>query len=155
MAYSHNMKERIYHWFIQTDQKECWNWNGTIGKRGYGVIRQQNKLCYAHRKIYEIENNITLNSNQIIMHKCDNPKCVNIHHLEIGTLQDNVQDMINKNRQCKGEGKKQAKLTETQVLEIYNNNYEPYITIARKYKVSDTLIHLIKQGKRWKYLTQP
>ena len=30
----------------------------------------------------------------VIRHKCDNPNCCNIEHLEIGTQKDNIEDMI-------------------------------------------------------------
>jgi hypothetical protein len=34
----------------------------------------------------------------VVRHKCDNSKCVNIDHLEIGTPKENSQDIIRRNR---------------------------------------------------------
>jgi hypothetical protein len=36
----------------------------------------------------------------VIRHKCDNPACCNIEHLEIGTPLDNVNDMIERGRKA-------------------------------------------------------
>lgn len=34
----------------------------------------------------------------IVMHKCDNPSCVRVSHLKIGTIEENVADKISKGR---------------------------------------------------------
>src|SRR5690606_6189427 len=60
----------------------------------------------------------------VVMHKCDNTKCINPEHLNVGTQSDNVRDMFNKGRYKrrkpwpKGEKSGRAKLTEEQVREI-------------------------------------
>lgn len=149
MSLAHDIRTRIHHWYTKTET--CWIWNGVIGKRGYGVIRVKNKLCYAHRKMFEIENNIELEPSQWILHSCDNRSCVNPNHLRIGTPQDNIKDMLERKRQPKGEGKTQSKLTEAQVLEIKQSNL-PNIELARLYNVSDGLICMIRKGQRWSHI---
>jgi hypothetical protein len=56
------------------------------------------KESYAHRKAYELANNVTLSSTQYVCHACDNPRCINPAHLWVGTQADNIQDMIAKGR---------------------------------------------------------
>ena len=54
------------------------------------------------------------------MHTCDNPACCNPNHLVLGTQNDNIQDMMKKNRFVKHSGIKASKFTEDQITEIRN-----------------------------------
>jgi hypothetical protein len=54
----------------------------------------------------------------ILLHSCDNPRCVNPHHLSEGTHADNMADCIAKGRNAKGSDFPHARLTEEQVKEI-------------------------------------
>ncbi len=51
----------------------------------------------------------------LVLHRCDNPSCVRPSHLFMGTNRDNVEDMLRKGRQPRGEAKTLAKLTEATV----------------------------------------
>jgi len=51
-----------------------------------------------HRVAYQVYYNDNLTSEDIICHKCDNPKCVNPKHLFKGTHKDNVLDKCKKGR---------------------------------------------------------
>ena len=75
----------------------CWEWTKAISSAGYGFVRRRNGggIVLAHRLAAEIVGNINgLN----VLHKCDNPKCVNPSHLFLGTYSENTRDMINKSR---------------------------------------------------------
>jgi hypothetical protein len=76
-------------------------------KDGYGSIQYKKengkkKQYLAHRLAYEVCNKINLTSEQLILHSCDIPNCVNPKHLRIGTHQDNSNDRVIRNRQAKG-----------------------------------------------------
>lgn len=95
-----------------------------------------------------------------IRHKCDNPSCCNINHLEIGTAKDNAMDKVVRNRSRKGIPNFKArginnnnnKLNESQVIEIYLSDLS-YNKLAKKYNVSKITIYLIKNKKIWNWLT--
>jgi hypothetical protein len=88
----------------------------------------------------------------VICHKCDNPSCVNLEHIFIGTQNDNVQDMIKKKRHVYGERSDKAKLTENQVLEIAEmcKNKVRHRQIMEKYKISKRTVSRISCKTTWK-----
>ena len=82
----------------KVSENGCWEWQGSLTNKGYGRIRNgsKNKVA-AHRISYMLYIG-TLENNLNVLHKCDNPKCVNPMHLFKGTQSDNVIDMYNKGR---------------------------------------------------------
>ena len=77
---------------------DCWEWQLSKNKLGYGFIRDEQKMRTTHRVSYELHNNTTIPKNLCVCHSCDNRKCINPKHLWLGTRQDNTRDMIRKGR---------------------------------------------------------
>lgn len=83
----------------------CWNWPGFLHplrgakdqSTGYGAINYHSESWRAHRLSYALFKG-PIPEGQIVRHKCDNPRCVNPDHLEIGTHQQNMDDMNSKGR---------------------------------------------------------
>lgn len=69
-------------------------------KAGYGRLNFKGKLYSAHRTVYMRTHNLEPDDidGMVVMHKCDNPRCINPEHLELGTHKDNTQDMLTKGR---------------------------------------------------------
>lgn len=55
---------------------------------------------------------------EVVCRKCDNPRCINVDHLFLGTTNDNVQDKVAKGRQYRGEGHHFYTLSEEDKEEI-------------------------------------
>lgn len=80
---------------------ECWECTSHARVNGYPKIYRENKIYYMNRYIYSLYNG-EIPENMVIRHKCDNRKCINPEHLEIGTQKDNMQDMVKRGRSNKG-----------------------------------------------------
>lgn len=83
---------------------ECWNWRGT-SSHGYGkfTLRTPNgsQQHMAHRVAYLLHYR-ALPTNLVVMHSCDNPRCVNFAHLSLGTDLLNTIDASAKGRMHPG-----------------------------------------------------
>jgi DNA-binding XRE family transcriptional regulator len=66
-------------------------------KDGYIKVTRNKKNFLLHRLVYS-EQNGEIPKKSVILHTCDNPSCINIEHLRLGTQQDNLKDMLDKGR---------------------------------------------------------
>lgn len=92
--------KRIARFHELVDKKEldkCWEWTGSLDKSGYGTYSLGGRTIRAHRFAYLLAYG-ALGDEQVVRHKCDNPKCCNPNHLESGTQFDNVMDMHSRGR---------------------------------------------------------
>ena len=113
---------------------------------GYKKQKLKGVGTLLHRIKYILHNGVTMEDikGKVVRHTCDNPRCVNPEHLIIGTIQDNVMDKVQRNRQ-------QRSLTPEQVIEIQDTPKKRGvgIALAAKFNVTPALISLIINGK-WK-----
>lgn len=129
----------------------CWIYKGATDRRGYGrpcrmLFGGGRKRYYAHRRSYEIHKG-PIPEGMLVLHKCDNPPCCNPEHLFLGTDADNVWDKMRKGRHA-------CKLTEDQVREIKRLlPTTPQKDLAKRFKISATMISSIYKGTRWGHIT--
>lgn len=143
----------IRFWSKVQKTNNCWIW--LTGKRkGYGVFCANYKTLFAHRFSWELYFG-AIPKDLHVLHKCDNRACVNPDHLFLGTQKDNINDMVEKNRQAKGENHGESKLTEKQVLkirELYSRDDISQRKLAKKFKITQTMIGYIVNKQSWKHL---
>lgn len=129
----------------------CWWWMGPPSKKtGYGTIHctfRDRAETLAHRASYELHVG-QIPDGLCVCHRCDNRLCVNPDHLFLGTYLENAQDMAAKDRSAHGERSGHHKLTEAQVVEIFNSLDSQRVTAAR-YGVGRRLVQLIQAKKVW------
>lgn len=84
----------------------CIEYGGGKLKHKYGLISitltGHRMSVPAHRALWmAVHKDFSLPSKVYVRHKCDNPRCVNIDHLEIGTPKGNVKDGIEREHRAK------------------------------------------------------
>lgn len=104
--------DKFWSWVEKEPNNGCWNWKGGTNTTGYGLFslnspswmyektgRTKTQLL-AHRVAWyllrgEIGKDDKTNH---LYHYCDNRLCCNPDHMFVGSMYDNVQDMISKGR---------------------------------------------------------
>lgn len=93
----------------------------------------------------------------LVLHRCDNPKCVNPDHLFLGDDAANAADKVSKGRQARGEMSKQSDLSEEDVRFI-RSRYKPWhrefgqAALARRFGVSTQTIYDIIRLRYWRHV---
>lgn len=130
---------------------DCWEWTAYTTDRGYGYFRHDGGTR-AHRYSWVLHNG-PIPDGQCVLHRCDNPGCVNPEHLFLGTWADNNADRAAKGRNACRVGEKHhlAKLTDDQAREIKYSDGSCR-ELSRQYGVSPGLVSMIKNGRRWSHI---
>lgn len=131
----------------------CMEWDKSNVVGGYGRVQFQKHLLLAHRASWIIAYG-EVPDNLRVLHSCDNPLCVNIDHLFLGTDLDNTKDKYAKGREgiLKGEDHPMAKLSTQQVEEIREllskgiNKQK----IAAQFNITVRMVYYILNKDNWK-----
>jgi hypothetical protein len=141
---------------IQVNEHGCHVFTGSKDECGYGRIRHPSgKLVRLHRAVWEREHGV-IEAGKVICHACDNPACINLSHLFIGSQADNIRDMESKGRRrtLVGTQRSTAKLKEEQIPVIrgFLAQGRTCEELGRMYQVSAELIRHIKKGRIWRHV---
>lgn len=142
----HRLAKRFSH---KVDRSgSCHEWKGSIARNGYGCIHHDGRTAYAHRIAWLLRYG-DVPDGCLVLHRCDNRRCVNTDHLFLGSFKDNMADMVAKRRQAHGERNAHAKLTERQVIEIRTMGGSNR-SVAEQYGVSPGLVSMIRSRRIWR-----
>ena len=92
---------------------------------------------------------------KLVLHRCDNPGCVNPDHLYIGNHQDNMDDKMKRGRHVLiyGTDNHNAKLTDENVRNIRKEyGMKTQGVLAEEYGVSQSTISNVTRRKKWKHV---
>ncbi len=134
-----SLEERLLLHVRDESPTGCWEWTGFLDGGGYGAIRDDSgHKQRSHRAAASVWRDFDLDSNLKVLHRCDNPPCINPQHLFFGTQRDNIEDMCKKGRQ-------RRKLEPAQLEEIERRLRagEFQSAVAADFKVTQTLVSRI------------
>jgi len=83
------------------DDDECWPWKAGKDDEDYGVYSGPDGVERATRYAYKIFKG-DLPEDAVIMHKCNQPSCVNPNHLEAVSQAENMAHKAESGRAAKG-----------------------------------------------------
>jgi hypothetical protein len=134
------------------DGDNCWLWLKTPNK-DYGCFIINKVQYIASRISYFLHYKIDPNK-LLVLHDCDNPKCVNPSHLFLGTDKDNFQDAINKNHHvnCTFKISPNRNLNDNEVRRLkylYSLGWT-YNQLAREFKINSGTVWSIINGVTYK-----
>lgn len=130
--------------WLQEPDTGCWLWQRSKTPRGYGKLVVDGKLTSAHRFSYSRANG-AITSDQHVLHRCDNPSCVNPAHLFLGTHEANMVDMTSKGRSGKA---KHSPAEVTKARRLYREGHTR-AEVSRMTGIRYTNLCYILRGNTW------
>ena len=132
--------------------KKSWR---ALDTHGYPKITVNGKTMTLARHLYMDYHKVELTSDEVVMHLCDNIWCVEISHLQVGSQQDNLKDMVAKGRHSKGSGRWNHVLKEEDIPKIRTLYAEGNWTLkelAEEFDVGTTTIKDVLDKKTWRHV---
>jgi hypothetical protein len=144
------LPSRIQNKIVPEPNSGCWIWLGALNQDGYGRVSVLNRNAHAHRLVYELLVG-SIEPGRHVLHRCDNPCCVNPDHLFVGTAKTNKADSVKKGRHVHGARHPASKLTDESARAILHA-VGKHADIAEQFGVHKSIVGGIKSRKWWKHL---
>ena len=150
----------------------CIEWPCGRTRQGYGKYTvgrdgSSAKIILTHRLAWRLFNG-PIPRGMFVLHSCDNPPCVNVRHLWLGTAKDNAHDAHMKGRTAsgdrngmrlvpglsRGEANGNARLTGSDVAAMRHEHAtgSTYSALGRKYGVTETAAKYAVVGRTWRHI---
>lgn len=134
-------------------ERACWPWRAGLNMHGYGNFWIEGRTETAHVFAFQLAGGVVPDGMQVL-HSCDNRDCCNPRHLRVGTLQDNKNDEVGRDRHVYGERHHSAKLTEDDIRAIralYASGLT-YGAIGQRYGVTGENVGQIIRRRSWRHV---
>lgn len=162
MTKSRNIKSRTVRERFDTMMRVtpgCWLWLRGKDKDGYGKFSARRAGVVlpgidgrAHRAAYTIYVG-PIPAGLHVLHKCDNPSCVNPDHLFVGTNSDNMKDRSAKGRleqyRERNPSNKLSAQQAEQIRDMARRSTLSYKAIGEMYGVCATTVWKINKEMTW------
>jgi hypothetical protein len=145
-----HLAARLLNGVESTPTDGCWNWARASRSDGRAQMTVNSRTIAAARVAFMVWNG-EIPDGAMVLHKCDNPRCIRPDHLELGDQAKNMGDCAARGRSCRGASNGKAVLSFAQVDAIRDarNNGLSQDVIAAIYGVSRSTIGRILRGEAW------
>lgn|SRR6266850_556922 len=152
-----SIAQRLNERVVKLQGNSCWLWQGFVEKSGYPRISiglRHGRNLRANRVAWQLKYG-KIPEGKLVLHSCDNKRCVRPSHLFLGTHQDNMDDMVKKGRSLKMDEtfarRFPCKLSVEKAKEIrtLHSTGVQQKTLAEKFSVSRALVCAIVHNKVW------
>lgn len=118
--------------------EDCWIWRGKYSTQGHPIIINKGTSLYVRRELYATTHKQRARRDQVTVMTCENPECVNPDHIKLVAHKTMVRT-------------KNSKLTPFQIdlIKKYLSSGAKQTAIAKRFKISESLVSRIKKGERW------
>lgn len=150
-----SLEERLHRIGWKATTAGCWEWAGYVDENGYGMMFDPTigRTDYLNRIAFRFWNG-PISDGLHVRHRCDNPPCMNPAHLELGSHDDNMRDMVERGRSPRGNRNGRAKVTEAQVRAIRQraSSGETHAALASEFGLSRPAISFIVTRRNWQHV---
>lgn len=150
-------EERFWRGVSRGSTTECWAYVRGPNRGRYGLFQVGGKgspHVGAHRYSFELHYG-PVPVGLVVMHSCDNPRCVNPAHLSAGTPKQNTADMIAKGRRSAlapvGERNGKSVIT-AEVARQIKASAKSNADLARHFGVSPNTVRGVRTGRTWAHV---
>ena len=138
---------------------DCWEWRAGKNRCGYGCYNVRvepgdngREHWLSHRFSWQVSRH-PIPPGMQVLHRCDNPGCVNPQHLFLGDHAANMVDKVAKGRQrrLRGTSNGSSKLTNSDVvaIRVARASGRTLVDIAVEFGVSKSLVSVVARGEAW------
>jgi hypothetical protein len=147
--------------YVINKQNGCWEWQRPLTAYGHGYLTYKHKQYsegLAHREAW-VRAFGAIPEGSCVLHRCDNPPCVNPAHLFLGSRVDNNADRTVKGRTGTalraGEGARMVRLRDCEVEEIIRLHKLglPQWFVAKMFRTRQSYVSRLCNGVRRQYGT--
>ena len=125
-----------------SNSNQCWEWQAATLSNGYGIASIGNgETMLAHRFVASLSEDIT---DQVVLHRCDNPRCVRPDHLIVGTQKLNIADMYSKRR-----NNSKVNIEIVRDIRTKTKSRKEY---AEQYQISEYTVGQIQRRETWPWV---
>ena len=149
---------------VKNEATGCMEWALGATRDGYGKVKVGGKTWRAHRAMWMAVHG-DAPQGMMVCHRCDNPKCVNVEHLFLGTAAENMADKLAKGRYKGGPShwKTRSSAGCNNVNARINDEIARQIrglrrsgvsaaAIAQIFNIASQTVYKVASGRSWKHV---